>query len=151
MSHSSAITFLGLADSVTDDVPLEPLAGFFIRRFVRETFRAPLTRPPHRHTFQELIIIQSGHARHAIDGQSVELPPGSISLIAQGQVHAFEQAAEMTGWLVRFTDEFLPAGFISPVWNYHATLFNRLGHWQRYCHGNGRSADPSGTCAILAV
>ena len=126
----SAIAFVGLADSARDGEPQEPLAGFFFRRFMRETFRTPITTPPHRHNFQEMIIIQSGHARHAIDGQSVDLTPGTVSLIAQGQVHAFEQATEMEGWLVRFTDDFLPAGFISTVWNYHATLFNRLGHRQ---------------------
>src|SRR5687767_14110317 len=98
----SAIAFVGLADSVRDDEPPGLRAGFFFRCFVRETFHVPVATPPHRHTFQEMIIVQSGHARHAVDGQSVDLTPGTVSLIAQGQVHAFEQATEMTGWLVRF-------------------------------------------------
>jgi AraC family transcriptional activator of pobA len=103
-------------------------ASFFLRRFVGETFRPPVSYLPHRHNYHEIFVVQSGHGQHAIDGQSTDLLPCTVSLITKGQVHIVEHLTELTGWLIRFTDDFLPAGFTSQTWNYHATLFNQLGY-----------------------
>lgn len=123
MAATKQIGYVELAD----DEPDESGLSFGFRRFVRETFVAPLSRPPHRHNYQEIILVQSGRAWHTIDGQAREQFPGTVALIARGQVHRFERAEEVTGYVVRFTDDFLPAGFLSASWDYHATLFNHLG------------------------
>lgn len=120
---------------LADDEPDESGVSFSIRRFARETFVAPPSRLPHRHNYQEIILVQSGRAWHTIDGQAREQFPGAIAPIAKGQVHRFERAEVVVGHVVRFTDDFLPAGFLSASWDYHATLFNHLGLTQR-----------SGTC-----
>lgn len=104
--------------------------SFFLRRFTQETFRPSSSDVPHRHTYQEIFIVEAGHGQHVIDGQPIDLLPGSVSLIGKGQVHVVEHLTDFSGWVIRFNDEFLPAGLISRTWNYHATLFNQLGPTQ---------------------
>lgn len=113
--------------NLVDNAPTDLQTPFFFERMLQKTFLDPFSDPPHRHNFQEIIVVQSGHGRHAVDGLSIALVPPAISVIMKGQVHVFEQATDLTGWLIRFTDDFLPAGLVSQTWNYHATLFNQLG------------------------
>src|SRR4051812_42267386 len=54
-------------------------------------------RRPHRHDYHELIWMREGEAMHLLDGQPVRIEPGTISLIARGQVHVFERARGLTG------------------------------------------------------
>ena len=107
--------------------PLEAAPTFELRRLAATTFTRPGPEPPHRHNYQEIIIIERGHGRHTIDGQSFDLLPGAVSLITRGQVHVFEEATDVVGWVIRWTDDFLPAWLISHTWNYHTTLFHPLG------------------------
>src|SRR5690606_31243347 len=93
-------------------------ASFYFRRFLQETFRPPADETPHRHNFHELFLVESGHGYHRIDDQGIELVPYTVSLITRGQVHIVEHLTDLTGWLVRFDDDFLPAGLISQTWNY---------------------------------
>ena len=69
----------------------------------------------------------AGQGRHTIDGQPADLTPLSVALIAKGQVHRVESSSEMSIYLLRFTDDFLPADLVSPTWDYHAMLFNHVG------------------------
>jgi AraC family transcriptional regulator, transcriptional activator of pobA len=105
----------------------EPTASLTLRRYVGATFRPPPTDAPHRHNYHELFIVQSGHGRHAIDGHSSDLLPSTVSFITKGQVHILEHMTNMTGWLLRWNDEFLPSNAISPTWSVHATLFSQFG------------------------
>lgn len=83
--------------------------------------------PAHRHNFHEIIFVLEGHGRHTIDGQPADLLPHSVSLIAKGQVHRVEYSDGLAIYLVRFTDDFLPAEVVSPTWDYHGMLFNHVG------------------------
>lgn len=83
---------------------------------------------PHRHDYHEILVLQSGQGRYAIDGgQPVDYCPPSVSFVAKGHVHIIKEASGLTGWLVRFTGEFLPADLVSQTWNYNVTLFNQPG------------------------
>jgi AraC family transcriptional activator of pobA len=87
----------------------------------------PRDDPAHRHNFHEIIFVLNGRGRHTIDGQAADLVPHSVSLIARGQVHRLEFSEGLAIYLVRFTDDFLPAELVSPTWNYHGMLFNHVG------------------------
>src|SRR5688572_25842296 len=93
------------------DLPAGETHSFWLRRLERLTYAGPPS-PPHRHNYQELLVVQSGHGTHQIDGQSFVLAAQSVSLIGKGQVHYLEQATELRGYLLRFGDEFLPAGIV---------------------------------------
>ena len=121
--QSKTIAYIELANNE----PSEVSPAFVVLRFAATTFTRPEQDPPHRHNYQEIIVVERGQGRHTIDGQSFDLLPGSVSLITRGQVHVFEEATDVVGWVVRWTDDFLPAWLISQTWNYHTTLFYPLG------------------------
>ncbi len=84
-------------------------------------------RDPHRHDYHELVWVREGCGRHSIDGQAVEVLPGSITLIGRGQVHVFEGAVGLHGAVIRFEDDLVsgPAtGLANPAW----LLSARGGH-----------------------
>ena len=64
-------------------------------------------REPHRHAYHELIWVLEGSGRHLIDGAPVEFGPRTLTVIAKGQVHQFERAEGVRGYVVRFDDEWL--------------------------------------------
>lgn len=108
-----------------EQTQLEPAISF--ERIAEMTLPVQNDDLPHRHRFHEIIFVVDGHGRHAIDGQSADLSPRMVTLIAKGQVHDFEYAEKLSVYLIRFTDDFLPAELVSPVWDYRAELFNHLG------------------------
>jgi AraC family transcriptional activator of pobA len=122
MKQQTAIEYVDLPKS---EVP-KPSSSFFFRRYLSENIRPPASDLPHRHNYQEMIVVQSGSGRHTIDGHSVELLPSTVALVTKGQVHNFEYATNLTGWLVRFTDDFLPTDVSGQTWNYHVTILNQL-------------------------
>lgn len=64
---------------------------------------------PHRHSFHELLWIKAGTGRHWVDQQSYPLQAHTLALVAQGQVHVFEQAEALDGYYLRYDQAFLPA------------------------------------------
>jgi AraC family transcriptional activator of pobA len=64
-------------------------------------------RDPHRHDYHELIWIRSGSGNHLIDGSSVPIEEGTITIIGRGQVHVFEEGRDLQGAVLRLRDELL--------------------------------------------
>jgi AraC family transcriptional activator of pobA len=85
-----------------------PPPAFFMWRLAGATFDDNEGGAAHRHNFQEIIHVEAGEGLHRIDGQPVPLRPGTVALIAKGQVHDFEYARGLTGHVLRFTDDALP-------------------------------------------
>ncbi len=84
-------------------------------------------REPHRHDYHELVWVREGCGRHSIDGQKVEVRPGTVTLIGRGQVHVFEGAGGLHGAVIRFEDDIVagpPTGLANPAW----LLSARGGH-----------------------
>ena len=63
---------------------------------------------PHRHDFQEVIIITRGGAFHRIDWEEHELAGPHAVLVAQGKVHVFRTVPGTRGWVLEFAPESLP-------------------------------------------
>jgi len=82
-------------------------SSIYIEKFVRWTEKFEPQANTHRHSFNEIIWFQSGSGQHDIDGQIFDIVSQTVSIIAKGQVHAFIYAKNLTGFMVRFTDEFL--------------------------------------------
>lgn len=62
---------------------------------------------PHRHTFHEIVHVTAGSGAHVVDLVRAELRPPHLCVIAPGQVHHWEQAHGLSGYVVLFTDDFL--------------------------------------------
>ncbi|MGP3982458.1 AraC family transcriptional regulator [Streptomyces sp. KR80] len=69
----------------------------------------PMSRAsfPHRHSFHEIVYVTGGRGNHVVDLARWPLRPPHLCFIAPGQVHYWEQASQLQGWVVLFTDDFL--------------------------------------------
>ncbi|MEV0280055.1 AraC family transcriptional regulator [Streptomyces sp. NPDC050610] len=69
----------------------------------------PMSRAdfPHRHTFYEIAYVTGGTGHHVVDLVRLPLVPPHLCLISPGQVHYWERATGLRGWVILFTDDFL--------------------------------------------
>ena len=72
--------------------PVAPIEVVYMEQHNAGTAASRGARRPHRHDYHELIWMREGEAHHLLDGQPVSMKPGTITLIARGQVHVFERA-----------------------------------------------------------
>lgn len=105
MKRSTTIPYVALDPGRPGPVA----ASFLFVRWTGVTFVYPPSDPPHRHAFHELLLVEAGRIRHTVDGETIDLAPRTLALVARGQVHAFDRAIGVTGWQLRFAEEFLPA------------------------------------------
>jgi AraC family transcriptional regulator, transcriptional activator of pobA len=95
-----------MAEPTVDDLPAEADA-LEVRSVELDHIDGDDVREPHRHAYHELIWVREGSGRHLIDGSPVEFGPHTLTVIAKGQVHQFERAEGVRGYVVRFDDEWL--------------------------------------------
>jgi AraC family transcriptional activator of pobA len=65
-------------------------------------------RDPHRHDYHELMWLREGSGVQLVDGVALAIVPGTVTVIARGQVHQFRAARDLGGALLRITDAALP-------------------------------------------
>lgn len=63
---------------------------------------------PHRHDYEEIIIVAAGHPQHFIDFNKVSIEPPKVIYVAQGKIHQFLPDKETLGWAIRYKNEFIP-------------------------------------------
>jgi AraC family transcriptional activator of pobA len=95
-----------MAEPTVDDLPAEADA-LEVRSIELAHIEGADVREPHRHAYHELIWVREGSGRHLIDGAPLEFGPRTLTLIAKGQVHQFERADGISGYVVRFDDVWL--------------------------------------------
>ncbi len=110
MSRRAAIPYVALDPAA----PAPADTAFVFVRASGVTFVNPPSDPPHRHDFHELILVEEGRLRHTVDGETADLGPHSLALVARGQVHAVDRAIGLVGWQLRFAEAFLPAAADAP-------------------------------------
>ncbi len=95
-----------MTEPTVDDLPAEADA-LEVRSLELDRIEGDEVREPHRHAYHELVWVREGSGRHLIDGAPVEFGPHTLTVIAKGQVHQFERAEGVRGYVVRFDDEWL--------------------------------------------
>jgi len=100
--------------------------NFDIRPLRRQVNPQLLQEGPHRHNFQELLWVRSGHGQHSIDGDILPIKSDTFYLIARGQVHLFIEGIDLDGYILRFSDDFLPDDMNTSGWDYRVTLFSHF-------------------------
>lgn len=85
-----------------------------------------LNEVPHRHSFQELLWVKSGAGRHRIDDDVLEIQSQTFYLITKGQIHYFIEGINLEGYILRFSDDFLPNDITTSGWDYRMTLFSHF-------------------------
>lgn len=112
---------MNLSTIASQPLAADKSANIQIGVFANKQVRAPVKEILHRHNFQELIWIESGYGRHSVDGRTFEIGPESIALIAKHCVHIFDEAVDLTGCYIRFTDDFFAGDRTNT-----ATLFDQF-------------------------
>ena len=95
-----------MTELAVDDLRAEPGALEVIELHIPSIDDGQM-RAPHRHAYHELIWVREGSGRHLIDGEPVAFGPHTLTLIARGQVHQFQQADDVTAVVARFEDDWL--------------------------------------------
>lgn len=63
---------------------------------------------PHRHNYEELLIITKGKPSHFIDFMEEETPSPVVIYVPQGKIHEFKPDLQTRGWCIRYSNEFIP-------------------------------------------
>ena len=69
---------------------------------------AAMPSKPHRHNYEEIIIVAKGNPTHFIDFNKATITPPLVIYVAQGKIHQFVPDAHTEGWAVRYKNEFAP-------------------------------------------
>ncbi|NUS17929.1 MAG: AraC family transcriptional regulator [Streptomyces sp.] len=62
---------------------------------------------PHRHSFYEIALVTQGSGTHVVDLVPQELEPPCLYALVPGQVHHWQGAEDVAGWVLLFTEDFL--------------------------------------------
>lgn len=63
---------------------------------------------PHRHDFEELLVITGGTIEHYIDLNREQIEGPFVIYVAEGKVHQFIPGITARGWVIRYKTEFIP-------------------------------------------
>jgi AraC-like DNA-binding protein len=62
---------------------------------------------PHRHDYEELLIITRGNPVHYIDFIEEKSPAPVVIYVAQGRIHEFIPDRDTRGWCIRYINDFI--------------------------------------------
>jgi AraC family transcriptional regulator, transcriptional activator of pobA len=85
----------------------QPFHMFELTRVMVEEIRS---RPgnPHRHEYEELLIITKGEPENMIDFFTEKVKAPVVIYVAQGKVHEFVPDPQTRGWCIRYRNDFIP-------------------------------------------
>ncbi|UOQ99349.1 AraC family transcriptional regulator [Hymenobacter sp. 5317J-9] len=87
--------------------PQSPSAQpYYCDRLETHVVRFPHVNVAHAHDFYLLLYITAGTGTHTVDLVTYELRPGSVFFLAPGQVHHWQLAPEVRGYVVFFSADF---------------------------------------------
>lgn len=64
--------------------------------------------PPHRHRYEELILVAQGNPVHFIDFKKEVLQAPCFVYVPMGKVHQFHADLDSRGWAIRYLNEYIP-------------------------------------------
>lgn len=84
--------------------------SFHIIKLTPELAKQYADKPsmPHRHDYEEIIIVAKGNPQHFIDFNKETIAAPLVIYVAQGKIHQFLPDVNTKGWAVRYKNEFIP-------------------------------------------
>lgn len=61
---------------------------------------------PHSHSYYQLIWFFESGGTHTVDFNSFDIKANTILFVSKGQIHAFDDAIDVNGWLIHFNESF---------------------------------------------
>lgn len=77
--------------------------------------------------FHELILVEEGVLYHFINGQEIVTNSSEICTLEIGNVHEIHDAKGLKGFIIRYKNEFIPAGGLSYKSSFYASFKGYLG------------------------
>lgn len=85
--------------------------NFYIRTLGQHLRSNSFLEQPHGHDFFILLFITQGFGQHHIDSKTYDVQPGSVFFLSPGQVHSWNLAYDIDGYILFFTKEYLLVDF----------------------------------------
>jgi AraC family transcriptional regulator, transcriptional activator of pobA len=86
----------------TSQFLIEKITG----EIAREIRKTPVQ--PHRHDYEELLILRQGELDHFIDFRKEHVSAPVVIYIAEGKIHRVMPDENLRGWVIRYKTEFIP-------------------------------------------
>jgi len=86
---------------------------------------SPMTWKPHRHNYHQVIWFPTANGTHCIDDVCFQMTGNDLFLLAEGQMHYFQNVTEMGGYILMFKDIFWDEPLKS-IFYFKTSLFNSL-------------------------
>lgn len=97
---------------------------------------------PHRHDFEEVIIVTQGKPHHLLDDKKINLTAPVAIYVALGKIHEFIPDIDTRGYGVRYNSEFIPQS------NFH--FYSNSLDYIKYSLSSGNSAkDIESLCEMM--
>lgn len=87
---------------------------------------------PHRHEYEELIVLLEGSPEHYIDFKRQTIPAPAIIYVSKGKIHQFMPDINTRGWLMQYQNEFAPQSNFQFYSHFADTIHYSLS--QNVCH-----------------
>jgi len=87
---------------------------------------------PHRHEYEELIILLDGTPEHFIDFRKQTIQSPAIIYVSKGKIHQFMPDLQTRGWLIQYQNEFAPQSSFHFYSNFADTIHYSLS--EHTCH-----------------
>jgi AraC-like DNA-binding protein len=82
---------------------------------------------PHRHNFCQILYVTEGKGTHIIDFEPYPVQPIVLYFISPGQIHFWQAAAGIQGYVILFTSDFLVFDPQDPKGFHKLAFFHSLG------------------------
>ncbi|MFZ4862306.1 helix-turn-helix domain-containing protein [Sphingobacterium sp. Mn56C] len=69
---------------------------------------------PHRHNFYHFVLFTKGAGSHSIDFETFEIEPWQIYFMTPGQIHTWQFAGDIEGYVVNFDPDFFKTMLLKP-------------------------------------
>lgn len=97
---------------------------------------------PHRHDFEEVIIVTQGNPYYLLDAKKILLSPPIAVYMAFGKIHQFIPDTATRGYALKYSNEFIPQS------NFH--FYSNALDYINYSLGSGSCArDIESLCEIM--
>ncbi|RYU95065.1 AraC family transcriptional regulator [Emticicia agri] len=117
-NHIPIVDICNLTDFRDDDI--------LVSRFAEYLQAHHNLIKPHRHTFYHLLLFTKGGGSHTIDFSSFPVQPYQIYFMVPGQVHSWDFAGEVDGYVVNFSTSFFQSFLLRPDYLETFSFFNGI-------------------------
>jgi AraC family transcriptional activator of pobA len=105
---------------LTEPFTIFPLTKQLVEKYLSGDFKN------HRHEYEEILVLQTGHPQHFIDFKKETLDTPLVVYVAKGKIHNFIPDKNTTGWVIRYQGELLPENRFNFYCNFLDTIHYRF-------------------------